>query len=313
GNRRAPHDRQGMFERELQDFVHGFDEVDGHLRLNFRRNIRKVLFVVLGQNHGTNAEPVGGQQLFLHAANGKHLAAQGDFTRHGYVAANGDARERADDRGADRDPGGWAVLGYRAFGDVHVNINVAIKILGQAEKMAARPDVTHSGLRRFLHHVAELPGEGEPALALHQRGFGGEHLPAHFGPRESNGQPHFVLFFRPKVAVFDDAEIFADVRRRDFRGDALAIGNHLARDLAAHVGDLTVEVAYAGLVRVMADDVRHAFIGEFQVFLRQAGAFDLLVDQITLGDLMLFLLGISGDAQHFHAVLERLWNRVQHV
>ena len=45
----------------------------------------------------------------------------------------------------------------------------------------------------------------------------------------------------------------------------------------------------------------------------QAGGFALAFNQEALGDLQLFLLGVAGDAQDFHAVLQGLRNGVQHV
>ena len=67
--------------------------------LNFRRDIRQILFIVLGENHGANPHAMSGQQFFLHAADGQDLAAQGDFAGHGHVAAHRDARQGADDGG----------------------------------------------------------------------------------------------------------------------------------------------------------------------------------------------------------------------
>ena len=116
-------------------------------------------------------------------------------------------------RGAERDACRRTVLGDRAFGHVHVNIDMAIEILRQAEQVAARAHVAHAGLRRFLHHVAQFAGEREPAFALHQRGFGGEHLAADFGPGQAGGEADFVLLLGEEVAVLDDAEIVVDVRR----------------------------------------------------------------------------------------------------
>ena len=52
---------------------------------------------------------------------------------------------------------------------------------------------------------------------------------------------------------------------------------------------------------------------KFRLILRQARGFELLGNQEALGDLMLFLLGVARDAQHFHAILQRLRDRVQHV
>ncbi len=82
------------------------------------------------------------------------------------------------------------------------------------------------------------------------------------------------------------------------------IGDDFARDFAANIRDFAIEIADAGFVRVVADDVSHRFVGEFQIAFRQAGGFELLGNQEALRDLMLFLLGVAGDAQDFHAVLQ---------
>ena len=59
---------------------------------------------------------------------------------------------------------GRAVLGDRAFGHVHVNIDVAVEVFGRP-KMRTRANVGHGRLGGFLHDVAELAGEGEAAFA----------------------------------------------------------------------------------------------------------------------------------------------------
>ena len=55
------------------------------------------------------------------------------------------------------------------------------------------------------------------------------------------------------------------------------------------------------------------FVGEGDVLLGEAGAFDRLRHQEALGDLDLLVLGVAGQLQHFHAVAQRLRNGVQHV
>ena len=49
------------------------------------------------------------------------------------------------------------------------------------------------------------------------------------------------------------------------------------------------------------------------VLLAQASIFALLLDEILLGDLELFDFGVSVQAQHLHAVLQRAGDGVEHV
>ncbi len=55
------------------------------------------------------------------------------------------------------------------------------------------------------------------------------------------------------------------------------------------------------------------FVGDLQLILRQARGFELLGNQVARGDLIFFVFGVARDAQHFHAILQRLRNGVQHV
>ena len=56
-----------------------------------------------------------------------------------------------------------------------------------------------------------------------------------------------------------------------------------------------------------------AVIGEFQVARFESRLLHLLGNQKALGDLQLFEFGITGQPDHFHAVLQRRRNGVQHV
>ena len=62
----------------------------------------------------------------------------------------------------------------------------------------------------------------------------------------------------------------------DLLANVLALDDDLARDLAADRGDLALEVADAGFARVALDDRLERFVGEGDVLLGQAGAFDRL-------------------------------------
>ena len=104
-----------------------------------------------------------------------------------------------------------------------------------------------------------FPVKREPALAMHQACFGGQHLAADFGPGQAGGQANLVLLFGPEFAVLDDAQEFVHVFRRDFDLDlVLAFLDHAARDLAADVGDFALQIAHARFLRVVADDIAEA-------------------------------------------------------
>ncbi len=89
--------------------------------------------------------------------------------------------------------------------------------------------------------------------------------------------------------------------------------DHLARDLAAHVADFALQIADAGFARVVLNQAVDAFVGEFDLLAGEPGLLHLLADQEALGDLHLFELGVARKADHFHAVLQRRRNGVQHV
>src|ERR1700686_101493 len=307
------HDRP--LKRNLQHFIHSLDKMYRKGREDFLRDVRQVLLIVLRKQHCTQAHSMGGEEFFLDATDGQNLAAQRDFAGHGDIAAHGNSGKGADDGVADGDAGGRAVLGDGAFGNVYVNIDVAVEILGQAEGVGTRADVAHGGLRGFLHDVAEFSGQGEAAFAFHQGGFGGEHRAADFGPGGAGGEADFVVLLEPELAEFQDAEVIVDVGGRDFGVDLGfdAFGDDLARHFARNVLDFAFEAAHTGFVSVVANDVEKSFVGEGEILLGQAGSLARAADEEALGDFELFLLGVAGKAQDFHAVLQRLRNGVQYV
>ena len=160
------------FESDLEDLVHLLDEVQLHGVLQELGEVGQVALVLGGQDGFEDAGAVGGEELLLQAADGEHLAAQGDLAGHGDVAADGDLGERAGERGGQGDAGGGAVLGDGAFGDVDVDVEVAVEVAGEAEVLGAGADVGERGLRGLLHDVAELAGEGELAFAVEHLDFG---------------------------------------------------------------------------------------------------------------------------------------------
>ena len=81
----------GFSSAKLQNLVHRLDEMDGHLRQNLRRNVRQIFFIIFRENDRAQAQAVRREQLFLHAADRQHFAAESDLAGHGDVAAHGNA------------------------------------------------------------------------------------------------------------------------------------------------------------------------------------------------------------------------------
>ena len=188
--------------------------------------------------------------------------------------------ERAGEGRGHGDAGRGAVLGNGAFRHVQVNVDVAVELAREAERLRLAADVGERGLRRLLHHVAELAGDGELAFAVEHLHFSSEDAAADFGPRQAGDQADFALFVRFGVAELGHAEKFADVLRGDFFLVLRAAFDDLAGDLAADVADFALEVADAGFARVVADDFEDGVVFEDDVLVAQAGLLALLLDQI---------------------------------
>ena len=89
--------------------------------------------------------------------------------------------------------------------------------------------------------------------------------------------------------------------------------DHFASHFAADVANLALEIPHARFARIVLDQALQAVIGEFQVAALEPRLLHLLRNEKALGDLQLLKFGIAGEADYFHAVLQRRRNGVQHV
>src|ERR1019366_5884864 len=160
GRRQRQRD-QLTLQCNAQHFVHVLDEMQLHHIADELRNIRQVFLVVLRDNHFVDPWTVHCEQLFFQPADGEHLAAKSDFTRHGQIAAHRNLRKRTADGGCDGDTGGRPVLRDGAFRNMQVHVEIPVEITRETQCERAGPPVTESRLRRFLHHIAQLAGYGE--------------------------------------------------------------------------------------------------------------------------------------------------------
>ena len=265
------------------------------------------------QDQRADADAVGGKHLFLDAADGQDLAAQGDLAGHGDVAADGAPRGVGRERGDHRDAGGRAVLGDGAGGDVHVD-GLALEHLGiDVESLGVGPHVRHGGLGALAHDIAEHPGEDQALLAArHHRDLDEQDVAADRCPGEPGGHARARRALDDLVEEPWAAEVVTHVRRRHVEGAALAL-RETAGDLARDGGDLAIQVPHARLAGVAPHDQSNGVRLEDQLARDEAVGGELLGDQVLRGDADLLFVRVAGEHQHFHPVAQRPRDGVERV
>ena len=94
---------------------------------------------------------------------------------------------------------------------------------------------------------------------------------------------------------------------------AAVAGGHFARDLAHDRGQLPFEIAHACFGGVVADRVQDGLVADRQLRCDESVVLQQLRDQMLLRDLQLFVFGVAGKTNHFHAIAQRARDVVDHV
>ncbi len=180
-------------------------------------------------------------------------------------------------------------------------------VVFEAELARVRAHVAHGGHGRFLHHVAELAGDREMAVARHGRRLDEEDVAAHRRPGQARGDARVAgapldLGGHPRPPQQVVHALHVD-------GEALAapVGglDHLARELAADGADLALQVTHAGFARVARDDLDDRLVAEGHLLRLEAVGLDLPRHQIVPGDVELLLDRVPGEEDDLHAVAQR--------
>ena len=131
--------------------------------------------------------------LRLEPADRQHPAAEGDLAGHRHVLADGDAGEGADHRRRHRDARGRTVLGDAAGRDVDVQGVLLEHLALDAELRGVGPDPGQGGPGGLAHHLAELAGEDEVLLALHQGDLDRDDVATDLGHDQARRRARLVL------------------------------------------------------------------------------------------------------------------------
>src|SRR5262249_54876883 len=153
----------------------------------------------------------------------------------------------------------------------------------------------------FLHHVAELTGEGHLAGSRH-RGRLDEHDVAAYR------RPCQTRRYADRCDALLDLVVeprLLQVLDQVFRPDAspiLRVLRDLARNLSEDRADLSLEVAHTRFASVVDDDRSDRRIADLRLSDGEAVGLALLGEQIPLGDLDLVLLGVARQLDDLHPV-----------
>ena len=132
-------------------------------------------------------------------------------------------------------------------------------------------DPGEGGLRRLAHHVAELAGHDQLALAGHGARLDEEDVAAHGGEREAGGDAGIGRALARLRLELAPAEPGAHAPLVDAARFSL-LPSAISRPPSADRCDLALEVAHAGLAGVLADDEPQRLVGEGELLPRSGRA-----------------------------------------
>ena len=291
--------------QHLGQSAHG-DEA--HLLLDLGVHLIQVAGVVPGDEHRRDALTEGRHALFLQTADGQHVAVQRDFSGHGQVVVDRDTGQRRNQRRRQCDTRGGTVLRHSALGGMDVQVGVLELVGRDAVFFGVDLGVGHGELGALLHDITEAAGDLDFAGAVRDDGdLNRQHLAADTRPRQTVGNAHGVLAGDKRRLDLLGAEQLLDHRC----GNADLLGfpcRDLLRTFAQHRRDGAFQIAHACLAGVAVNDGIQCAACQGHAPL-QAVVFQLLGQQMALGDVEFFGAGVAGQLDDIHAVIERAGDR----
>ncbi len=177
-------------------------------------------------------------------------------------------------------------------------------------------------MRGFLHHVAQLAGQDQVALARHHLRLDMENFAAYLGPRQTVRDSDLVR----TLALVRDELGWSQQPGKVLRGHGRAAGlgfaatrgrssafHQTARHFARKLRHLPLQLAQPGLARVFGYDLAQRRPPQRKLALGQAGFGDLLGHQELLGNGQLLFLAVAGQAQGFHPIPQGRRNGVSQI
>ena len=250
--------------------------------------------------------------FFPQAAHRHDLAAERDFPGHGQIRGHGPPGQGGNERRGHGHSGRRPLLGHGPGRHVNVDIHFLVELFRQVQVIGPGTGEGQGRLRAFLHHLAQLPRQGQVSLARHGAGFNIHDLPAAFRPGQARGHPDLALVAAGFRDEFGYAHVPLQVARGKPKRRLVALGEP-AGHLAAQRSQMPLQVAQSGFLGVFGNDPQNGLVGDRQRVRRQAVFLDLTGDQKPPGNGHLFVLRVPGQPDDFHAVFQGLRDGVDQV
>ena len=162
---------------------------------------------------------------------------------------------------------------------------------------------------RLLHHIAQVAGQFNLAAAGHHIGLHLQQLTPHLGPGQAVDHAHQGLHGTPlRLIAAHTQHTLQAVTCNAYRLYIICHNTHCR--LPAYSGQLPLQHADAGLPGVPGDNLPDGVVRDAQLAALQAVALELLGQQVPLGNLQLFLIGIAGQLNDLHPVQQGPGNGV---
>src|SRR5438552_2575125 len=190
-----------------------------------------------------------------------------DLAGHRDVLADLATGQCRHDRRRHGHAGRRTVLGDGPRRDVDVHGVVLEEALRHGELRVVRSHVAERRDGRLFHDLLDLTGEDELLLLrslVHDRRLDGEDVAAVLGHRNAGGRADLVFLLGEAVVEPLGTEVRREVLRLDLDRLGLALGDR-SRDLAVDRPDLPLEVADAGLARVLADEPEERVVAHHEL------------------------------------------------
>ena len=174
----------------------------------------------------------------------------------------------------------------------------------EAELIGVRAHPRECGLRGLLHDLSELAGHFQPSLT----GVGGRFDEEDVAADGGHGEPGRDAGLGGPLANLAGEAARPEPLARPGLVDADLVRPALcdtAGRLSAERGELPLEVADAGLPRVLADDESQGTVAELHLRALEPVGLELLGDEVLARDPELLLLRVAGEMDHVHAVEQR--------
>ena len=194
-----------------------------------------------------------------------------------------------------------------------MNVLRLIEIRSESQRLCARADKAHGRKGGFLHHVSQIAGQLQLAGAVNHVDLDLERRATDGCPRKARDKADLIGRDVRLRQEFADAEEILKIAAGDGNALGRLVGDEAHGALAAERGDLPFETAHAGLARVAGNDLADRVVGDTYLRALHAVLFQLLRQQMALGNLQFLLVRIGSQLNDLHPVEQRAGDGVGRV